>query len=521
MGANSANGFKTSQRRHQTFNTFDYSGTAAFNINPAINSATALGIQYYQRHIESIQASGTEFAAPGLDVVSATARDRTNSEDYLDNNTLGIFAQQQFTWHERLYLTGALRVDNNSAFGEDIQWVTYPKASIAWVLSEEPFVRTRAPDWINTFKLRAAYGESGQQPASFAALRTYTPVPGPNNGAAVVPGSLGNPSLKPERGKEIEVGFDAGLLTDRVGVEFTYFNARTKDAILLKSVPPSTGFTGQQWTNAGLIASSGIELGLRATPVQSRTVNWDLALNLSANKNEVLDLGGEAFIGGARFRSYEGYPTNSWFMPRIVSAERDANGAIITASLMCQGDRTTNNQPVPCFNAAGVLTTARPFLGRGTPSNEGSLTSTFRFWQRLRLTAMFDWQRGHFKWNNNNRARCSVFLVCRANVFPLEYDARTIAAYQRGTTIEGEWVEPADFAKFRELSLGYDVPDTYSRRIGARAVSINIAARNLYTWSDYSGLDPESTYLSGTMGFADQDQLPQLAQIITTLRVAF
>jgi TonB-linked SusC/RagA family outer membrane protein len=523
LGANSANGFRTHSRRHQTFNTFDYSGTANFDVTAQLNSATSVGAQYYQRHIEFVSASGVEFAAPGLEVVSATARSVSGSEDYLDNNTLGLFGQQQFSWRDRLYLTGALRVDNNSAFGEEIQWVTYPKGMLSWVLNEEPFLRERLPVWLETFKLRVAYGQSGQQPASFAALRTYNPTPGPNNGAAVVPGSLGNPNLKPERGKEIELGFDAGLFTDRIGLEFTYYNQRTEDAILLKSVAPSSGFTGSQWVNVGEIANSGIEVSINSTPVRTGMLTWDLNLNMGTNKNEVRNLGGEAFIGGSRARSLVGYPVGSWFMPKVVSADRGPDtptGAPTYTNLMCMGDAASNGAPVPCFTGT-VLTAPRVYLGRGTPTNEGSLTSTVRLWQRLRVTAMIDWQRGHSKFNNNTRARCSSFNVCRENVFPKEYDDRLIAAYQRGLTIEGEFVEKADFAKLREVSVGYDIPDSQLRRFGARAASINFAARNLHTWTNYSGLDPENTFLSGTPGFLEQDNLPQLAQIITTFRIAF
>ncbi len=519
-GSNTANGYKAHQRRHQSFNTFDYSGSVNFDVRPNVASSSTLGVQYYQRHIEAVYTEGVEFAAPGLTVVDATARDRIAGEDYLDNNTLGLFVQQQFSWRDRVYLTGALRVDNNSAFGAEIDWVTYPKAMISWVLNEEPFFRDRAPDFINTLKLRVAYGESGVQPVSFAALRTYSPTPGPNNSAAVTPGSLGNPQLKPERGKEIEVGFDAGALSDRLGVEFTYYNTHTHDAILLRNVAPSSGFTGSQWVNAGEIANSGVELTVRGTPLQTRTLTWDLTFNLGTNSNEVVDLGGDQFIASGRTRAALGYPVGGWFLQKIVSAERAANGSINPTSLMCAGGKATNNQPVACLTGTGV-TAPNVFLGRVTPSNEGSLTSTWRLWQRLRVTAMLDWQLGHYKFNNNARARCSVFFVCRENVLPAEYDARLIAALERGTSIQGEFVEKASFAKLREVSLGYDVPESYASRIGARALSINVAMRNLHTWTNYTGLDPENMFLSGTPGFLEQDNLPQLAQFITTFRVAF
>ena len=123
---------------------------------------------------------------------------------------------------------------------------------------------------MNTLRLRAAYGQSGQQPAQFAALRTYNPVTGPNDVGTVTPGTVGNPDLGPERSGELELGFDAGFFGDRLSMEFTYYNNQTRDAILLRQIAPSTGFSGSQWVNAGRIDNKGIELALRGTPYHIR-----------------------------------------------------------------------------------------------------------------------------------------------------------------------------------------------------------------------------------------------------------
>src|SRR2546430_7933674 len=146
------------------------------------------------------------------------------------------------TLFRSLFLTGAVRVDNNSAFGADFDFVTYPKVSGTWIISEEPFWRS-AGRVVNTLKLRAAYGQSGQQPAVSSALQTFTNAPRANGTPAVTPGTYGNTDLKPERGTELEVGFEAGLF-DRLALDFSYFTKRTKDAILSRHLPPSEGFPG-------------------------------------------------------------------------------------------------------------------------------------------------------------------------------------------------------------------------------------------------------------------------------------
>ena len=158
--------------------------------------------------------------------------------------------QEQFAWRDRLFLVGAVRVDNNSAFGQDFKWVTYPKASASWVVSDEPFWK-----WgnrINALRLRAAYGAAGRQPTAFSALQTFTPVVGPNGTNAITPGSVGNADLRPERGTETEVGFETGLF-NRLSVDFTYYNKTTNNEIVQQPVAPSTGFSGNQLANLGKV----------------------------------------------------------------------------------------------------------------------------------------------------------------------------------------------------------------------------------------------------------------------------
>src|SRR6266581_815017 len=117
-----ANGYKYQNRRDVTYNTYDFNSTGRVQVNSMTSSATSVGIQYYTKHISSITAEGDFFPAPGLEAVSAAATKPVTSDSSLANNTVGFYAQQQFGWQNRLFLTAALRVDNNSSFGKDIKW---------------------------------------------------------------------------------------------------------------------------------------------------------------------------------------------------------------------------------------------------------------------------------------------------------------------------------------------------------------------------------------------------------------
>jgi len=508
-------GYRWTQERNVDYTTVDYGATYQWPLTEDLESSTSVGGQLYRRYSEVVSAYGEVWPTPGLTSISATTQNRTASQTSVENTTIGMYVQEQISWSNRLFLTAALRGDDNSAFGVDYDFVTYPKVSAAWVMSEEPFWNF---DFANTLRLRAAYGESGQQPDAFVAIRTFQPVAGPNNVGTVTPDNLGNPDLGPERGTEIELGFDAGLLNDRVGVEFTYYNQKTKDAILLREIAPSTGFSGSQWVNAGEIKNSGIELLVRATPWETDRHSWDLTLNLSTNDNEVLSLGDvtdEDFISaGSYLRHQIGYPVGSWFSKRVVSAEFDANGRAI--NLRCDDGYGGNTE---CDTAPNV------YLGRTSPSTEGGIGSTLTLFNNIRIFAQMDFKTGFTKLDGNYRVRCYFFSECREVWYPTEYDPALMAEIQAAGTYAGAILDDGDFLKLREVSVSYGVPSQWVSRIGARGGNITVAARNLYTWTKFMGLEPESTFNGGSRGGSfslwEQNVLPQLAQFVVTFNVSF
>ncbi|HEX7241852.1 MAG TPA: TonB-dependent receptor plug domain-containing protein [Longimicrobiaceae bacterium] len=521
-------GYKDMTRRNVYYNTVDYSATAELSF-PGITSNTSVGAQYYRRFSEFVYARGNEFPARGLRAIDATTGERRNAEDYVENSTVGVFVQEQLGFRDdRLFLTGAVRLDDNSAFGEDFDLVRYPKLSATWVVSEEPFWSLPL---LNTLKLRAAYGESGQQPQSFAALRTFFPITGTGDQPAVTPQSLGNPDLGPERSGEVELGFDAGLLDDRLGLELTYYNRRTRDAILLRDVAPSTGFggntgsvtlPGQQYINAGEIRNSGFEVLARANALNGRRVQLDLTASLATNENEIVDLGieGLTFVSaGSLTQHREGYPVGSWFDRVIRNARFDATGRLIANSETCDDGK---GGEVPCAQAPTL------FLGRPTPSREGSLASTLTLFGNLRIGGMVDFKQGFHKLDGNLRVRCVLFFRCRENFYQTEYvatDPAWLATTQRGGAFSDRLIKDSGFARFRELSATYTLPDAWAGRLGARRASLTVAGRNLWTWTDYEGLEPEASFLGGTRGTGsaqwEQNVTPQLQQFVTTLNVTF
>ena len=514
-------GGKDVTRRDITNYTVDYSGTVSLPVTESITSQTSFGTQYYDRMLRVVSASGAEFALPGLRVVNATA-ETSAGETFIQSVSLGVFLQQQFSWNDRRYLTLGVRADDHSAFGENFDLVYYPKVSGAWVVSEEDFWNV---DWMGDLRLRAAFGRAGEQPGAFDALRTFSAVPGPGDAATVTPGGVGNPDLGPERAQEFEIGFEAGVLNDRAGVDFTFYRQRTRDAILLQPVAPSTGFPGSRFVNVGEVRNFGFELALRAEPVVRDNFRLETTFSISRNDSEVVDLGEVNEIGiGFGVTHKVGYPIASWFNQRIVSAEFDENGRHIRASMLCDDGA---GGTTPCFNAAGQVVAPAVHLGRSDPLHEGAFSSTITLFDRVRLYGLVDFKTGFKKWDHVLRVRCSLFNICEESVDPLQFIGdrpAEIAAFQNGDIFGAHYTNDSSFLRFREVSASFIVPTDYAQRIGASRATVTLSARNLGTITNWTGMDPEARFLGGARGLFggfEQNHLPQLTSFVTSVNLTF
>jgi TonB-linked SusC/RagA family outer membrane protein len=505
-----ASGSKDVSREEVLYTTLEYTGTVSLPVTEDLQSNTSGGFQLYQRNIQFMEAEGQGFPATGVKTIAGAGTYQRGRDDFVENNTVGFFLQEQIGWQDRLFLTAAIRADDNSAFGENFDLVYYPKVSASWVVTEESFWSV---DWINSLRFRGAYGESGQQPDAFAALRTFEARPDPTGVAAVTPQSAGNPDLGPERGKEIELGFDMSLFNGRMDVDFTYYNQKTTDAILSRNVAPSTGFAGTQFVNVGEIANSGFEVGLNALVVDSRDVDWDLGVSLNTNDNEITKLGIDGWLDiGWTTRHQEGYPVGSFFASKVLSADLDADGTAINA--MCADGE---GGAIACEDSPWV------YLGRPTPDFEGSFNSSVTLFDRIRIRGLVDFQTGQSKYLTDRWNRCAWRQNCEINYYPERFDVRAVVAAQNGGWNEFQWwIQKADFARLREVSVDYTLPAEWVAKIGATSGMISLGGRNLGVWTKYPGLDPETMDITNSVTEPnDQSILPPLRQFSFTVNLSY
>jgi hypothetical protein len=408
-----------------------------------------------------------------------------------------------------------VRVDNNSSFGSDFKWVTYPKASASWVVSDEPFWKWS--DRVNALRLRAAYGAAGRQPTAFSALQTFLPVQGPNGTNAVTPSTLGNADLRPERGTETELGFEAGLF-NRLSVDFTHYNKTTQNEIVQQPVAPSSGFSGSQLVNLGKVTNNGIELEARLQAIERRNFSWEVTGNLTTIHNEIKSNITNAIASTGQY-NIVGYPIGGLWTRRVVSADRDGT-TNLPINVLCDGG--AGKAPVACASAPFV------YVGNPTPTKTFSLGNTLMFGKSLRLYALVDGRRGNTIWNQNEEIRCDGLAgapLCRANYYPLEYSPTYLADAALSAAINGNldaFMEDGSFVKLRELSATYFIPTRFLRVTNP---SITFAARELHTWTNYRGIDPEGAAQSTTSNNGataiDQGVIPPLTRFLVTFNFSW
>jgi len=202
-----------------------------------------------------------------------------------------------------------------------------------------------------------------------------------------------------------------------------------------------------------------------------------------------------------------------------VSAEYDP-ATRRTTNVLCDDGKGGST---PCFSASGAVIAPRVYQGRTVPSTEGSISSSLRFLQHFQLTGMLDFKRGFKKWDNNLRIRCQIFSLCIENWETQDANPVELAQMQTTGTLVDFVINDASYTKLREIALNVDVPGTWTRRfLGGRNATVNFAARNLKTWTNYTGLDPEVMFLGGTITFEfEQNQIPHPRQFVTTVHVNF
>lgn len=492
--------------------------------------------QKYQRKLLTASASNFVNDLLGADNLGAGAVINAPVTNLSDWSLISYIGRINYAFKDKYLLTVTGRADGSSKFGANNKYGFFPSGSIAWKLSEEEFIQNIS--FIDELKLRLSHGKIGNQEInsyqSLAALSTASYVIGDKVVKGFAPSNIPNGDLKWETTAQTDLGFDLGILRNRVTLTFDAYYKKTTNMLLNINVPWSTGFSSAL-VNIGAVENKGLELAVQAVLVD-KEVKWNVNANVSTNKNNVLNLGPVSQILAGNINDYlklvdpiviqpgqpigafYGYVSDGIFQ----NADQIANSAQKTA---VPGDRRYKD-----VNPDGVIDAKdRQFIGSSQPKYFGGFTSDVSY-KGFELSASFNWVYGN-KILNSTRTDLDLPTGQKnssarvADRWTPTNPSNTIprASLNRAFLFSDAQLEDGSFLRLGTLSLGYNFPSTWISRAGLTRAKLYVSGQNLFVITNYTGYDPEvnQSAQSNILRGIDSDAYPNSRSYMVGVNLSF
>lgn len=465
------NGYASTASNHFFQINHDLSANYNFEITNDINSTTQVGYsqQYEKNNYALLQGRGF---APFIETVNGASTPIPGVDERSEISVSGLYVQQNFKFKNQLFLTGAVRRDGSSVFGANQRNQTYAKASASYIISSTEFWNSLGlSKAFDLFKVRVAYGESGNLTGigAYSRFNSYSSNSFLGRSALNSSTTLANENVKPERQAEVEYGMDLGMFNNRVGLTVNVYNKKVTDLLINRQLAPTNGFASLL-DNFGSLENKGYEIMLSLTPVQTKDLKWEMTTIYNHNENKAIKIGQALTLfstnAGAPVAIVEGQPIGVFYGTYFA---RGTDGAI-----------TKNAAGIP-LAATGVT---RKVIGNPNPDYTASLVNELSF-KKWNFRAQLDAVQGVDVFNADFRTRQGVG---NGTVAEAEQRGLLPRGYVSGVYAIEEWrVDDGSFIKLRELSLSYNVGKVKF----INNLSINFSGRNLISWDNYKGYDPE------------------------------
>ena len=466
----------------------DLTGNYTVDITKDFNSTTQVGFsqQYEKSNYALIQGRGF---APFIETVNGASTPLPGVDDRSEISISGVYIQQNFKLKNQFFLTGAVRRDASSVFGANQRNQIYSKASASYVISSTEFWNELAiAKAFDLVKIRLAYGESGNLTGigAYSRFNTYSSNSFLGRSALNSSSTLANENVKPERQSEIEYGLDLGMLNNRIGLTVNVYNKKVTDLLINRQLAPTNGFASLL-DNFGALENRGYEVMLTLVPVQNKDLKWEMTTIYNRNRNKATKIGQALTLfstnSGTPIGIVEGQPIGIFYGTYFA---RNADGTFIVNAAnipqTARGTQTSVLNPTENLNNAGSV--LRRVIGDPNPDYTASLVNEVSY-KKWNFRAQLDAVQGVDVFNADFRTRQGVGSGKFA-----EQEQRGILprGYINGIYAIEEWrVDDGSFVKLRELSVSYNV----GKLKFINNLSINFSGRNLISWDNYNGYDPE------------------------------
>lgn len=495
-----------------------------------------LAYEFNDYHYKNIYAAGTGFV-PGFQVLDVTAVPEAASGGISEWAMQSYFTQWKYTYDNKYMAEVSLRRDGRSNFGDNAKYGNFFSFSGGWNINNEEWFNA---DWVNSLKLRASYGSVGNAPSSlYPQYDLYSVSVNYNGIAGALISAIGNKELTWEKTYTTGIGVDASMFDNRLRFNFDYYIKDTDN--ILYSVPV-TGLTGVTniWRNVGEMRNTGFEIAIGGDIIRTKDLTWSVDLNIGHNKNELRDL-------------YKQLDANGNYVVRPVQI---GDGSGISGSAQCileigeavdtyyirewAGVDSQTGSPMWYKNDenGNKVTTTSPGdadyykLGSASPDLFGGFNTSLT-WKNFDLNAVFGYSIGGKLYNYARLEYDSDGTYTDRNQMKLQdgwsrwekpgdiatHPAANYGNKSQANIASSRYLEDGDYLKLRSLTLGYNLKLT---QWGIQNMRVYLAGENLFTWTKYSGLDPEIPASNGSvMKTAGPGLYPSVRKFMFGLNLTF
>ena len=516
-------------------NTLTYN--KRFDRNNALN--VVAGITEQGVTTNSYGSAANQLPTQAFNVSWLSAGTPTSITSNASLNTLVSFlGRANYTFYSDYLLTASFRADGSSKFSPENHWSYFPSGAFAWKFRNVVLKNVKA---ISEGKLRISYGLTGNNRVlDFPYLSQYS-VSAISQGytfgnagiSGLIPQSLGNPDLKWETTAQWDLGLDMGFLNNRINLTADVYNKTTKNLLLQANIPTSYGYSSIL-QNVGSVENKGLEISINTVNIRKPDFTWNTSFNISFNANKVLSLANnqQSFFAFApydngvnkipAFLVEVGKPLGLMYGPifdgvyqysdfdKSPSGTYTLNGKIPTngnvRSVIQPGDIKYKD-----LNGDGVINNNDfTVIGRGLPLNTGGFTNDFSY-KGFDLSIFFQWSYGNdilnanrlvFQGNNLGKTGLNQFASYDDRWTPNNPSNtlfRTGGQGPLGNSFSSRVVEDGSYLRLKTVSLGYNLPKKLMKKWGIKNINIYAAAQNLYTWTKYTGNDPEVSIFNSVL----------------------
>jgi len=453
-----------------------------------------VGYSFQETTYDNFNMTGENFPSNDLHTMSSAATVNSGGGIMEEVAFESYFGRFTYDYEGKYLAEFSIRTDGSSRFGENERYAIFPAGSLGWIISDEDFMKD--VDWIDLLKLRTSYGLTGNSEMlssataadatvlNYPALGVFRTGFGYGGEPGVAPTRLANPNLRWEQTSQFDFGINLSVLNGRVELEADYYNKQTEDLLLNVNLPATSGYTSYT-QNLGKLENKGFEFGLN-THNLTGTFKWSTDFNIAFNRNKITDIEGQ-IIENEIARAMEGEPVGVFYTVDYAGVDPENGDALFYDS---EGNKTST-----------YSSDYRKIVGDPNPDFTGGLTNTFSY-RGLSLRVFMQFSQGNDVYRSGGRfVNANMTTIWNQQVSQLDRwqqpgditDVPQARLTTNGSQHSSRYIEDGSYLRFKNITLGYNLPKSLIKGAGLSKVRIYAQAQNWFTITDYNGNDPEVT----------------------------